>query len=94
MKRTTIMIEEELLYDLKQIAQAQDRSTASVIREALAEYVSEQRLEAEEENPLLRLVGLADKAVPMDLSDGKDEEILRNGIHPVYGWAIRDGSNR
>ncbi|MBE2225326.1 MAG: ribbon-helix-helix protein, CopG family, partial [Anaerolineae bacterium] len=34
MKRTTIMIEEELLYDLKQIAQQQGLSTSSVIREA------------------------------------------------------------
>ena len=40
MKRTTIMVEEDLLYDLQQIAQRQGESTSSVIREALASYVT------------------------------------------------------
>jgi predicted transcriptional regulator len=94
MKRTTIMIEEELLYDLKQIAQQQNRSTSSVIREALAEYVIVQRQEVEAENPLLRLAALGASGVPMDLSNGKDEEILQAEIHPIYGWSLRSGSDR
>ena len=88
MKRTTIMIEEELLYDLKQIAQQQDRSTASVIREALAEYVVETRAANPPENPLLRLAGIVASGEPTDMSDGKDEEILRRDIHPIYGWSL------
>ena len=93
MKRTTIMVEEELLYDLKQIAQQQNKSTSSVIREALAEYVVEQRQGAAYENALMRLVGLGAVSESMDLSDGKDEDILRNGIHPIYGWSNDHGSD-
>ncbi|MCP4167183.1 MAG: ribbon-helix-helix protein, CopG family [Chloroflexi bacterium] len=93
MKRTTIMIEEELLYDLKQIARQQKRSTSSVIREALVEYVVEQRQDAAYENPLLRLASLQANTVPMDVSNGKDEEILRNEIHPIYGWSSDRGSD-
>ena len=39
MKRTTIMVDEELLYDLQQIAQRPGESTSIVIREALSSYV-------------------------------------------------------
>ncbi|MCZ7669608.1 MAG: ribbon-helix-helix domain-containing protein [Chloroflexi bacterium] len=87
MKRTTIMIEEELLYDLKQIAQQQGISTSSVIREALAAYVTEQHEEAPPENPLLSIIALGASEEMIDLSNGKDEEILMNDIHPLYGWS-------
>lgn len=87
MKRTTIMIEEELLYDLKQIAQQQGLSTSSVIREALAAYVTEQHEESPPENPLLSIIGLGASEEVVDLSNGKDEEILQEGIHPLYGWS-------
>jgi metal-responsive CopG/Arc/MetJ family transcriptional regulator len=93
MKRTTIMIEEELLFDLKQLAQQQGKSTSNVIREALAAYVVEQHEEAPPENPLLALAGIGYSEEMIDLSNGKDEEILRNDIHPIYGWSSnRDSS--
>lgn len=93
MKRTTIMIEEEVLYDLKQIAQQQGKSTSNIIREALAAYVVEQHEEVPPENPLLALAGIGYSEEMIDLSDGKDEEILRNDIHPIYGWSSnRDSS--
>ena len=93
MKRTTIMIEEDILYDLKQIAQQQDKSTSSIIREALAAYVVKQHEEAPPENPLLALAGIGYSEEMIDLSNGKDEEILRNDIHPIYGWSSnRDSS--
>ena len=94
MKRTTIMIEEDILYDLKKIAQQQDKSTSSIIREALAAYVVEQHAEAPPENPLLSIIALGASEEIIDLSDGKDEEILRNEIHPIYGWSSpRDSDN-
>jgi len=90
MKRTTIMIEEDLLYDLKQVAQQQSASMASVIREALEAYVVEQHKLAQPDNPLLRLAGLGESAEMTDLSDGKDEDILRAAAHPIYGWSVVD----
>jgi metal-responsive CopG/Arc/MetJ family transcriptional regulator len=78
MKRTTIMAEEEILYKIERIAIRKGISKAAVIREALLEYVAEEEAIEPFENPLLSLIGLAgDDAVEMDLSDGKDEEFLR-----------------
>ena len=78
MKRTTIMAEEELLYKIELIAKRKGTSKAAVIREALLEYVAEEESAEPFENPLLGLIGLAgEDAVEMDLSDGKDEEFLR-----------------
>ena len=90
MKRTTIMIEEDLLYDLKQVAQQQSASMASVIREVLEAYVVEQHKLAQPDNPLLRLAGLGESAEMTDLSDGKDEDLLRAAAHPIYGWSVVD----
>ena len=50
MKRTTVMIDEETLLELSQIADERNVSASQVVREALAEYVlvarSEQRFSA------------------------------------------------
>ncbi|MFW5943256.1 MAG: ribbon-helix-helix protein, CopG family [Chloroflexota bacterium] len=82
MKRTTIMAEEELLYKIEQIARESGRSKADVIREALADYVTRVEEESPPEHPLLGLIGVAgEDAVAMDLSGGRDEELL---------WAGRD----
>ena len=78
MKRTTIMAEEELLYKIERIAIRKGISKAAVIREALLEYVAEAEGAEPFENPLLGLIGLAgDEGIETDMSDGKDEEILR-----------------
>lgn len=78
MKRTTIMAEEELLYKIDRIARKKGKSKAAVIREALAEYIAEVEADEPFENPLLGLIGLAgEDAVETDMSDGKDEEFLR-----------------
>jgi metal-responsive CopG/Arc/MetJ family transcriptional regulator len=77
MKRTTIMAEEELLYKIDRIAREKGKSKAEVIREALTLYVTEVETQNPPKNPLLGLIGLAgDDGVEMDLSEGKDEEIL------------------
>lgn len=90
MKRTTIMLEEELLYQLKQIARQQEKPFASVVREALAVYVTEQQEQDWPENPLLAIAGIGESDEPMDLSNGGDEELLKAGLHPLYGWGRRD----
>jgi metal-responsive CopG/Arc/MetJ family transcriptional regulator len=85
------MAEEELLYKIEQIARREGKSKAAVIREALTEYVIEDEGQHASENPLLRLIGLAgDSGVTTDFSDGKDEEYIRETIHPIYGFAVRD----
>ncbi len=94
MKRTTIMVEEELLYDLQAIARKQGDSMSSVIREALATYVVEKQAMAPDENPLLGLIGLGSSAGDMNLADGADEEMLKQGVHPVHGWSVEYDSDR
>lgn len=93
MKRTTIMIEEELLYDLQQIAKQQDKSASSVIREALALYVVEMQEAVPLENPLLGLAGLGASAAVTDVSDGGDEAMLAEGADAVTGWSVIDDGN-
>lgn len=93
MKRTTIMVEETLLYDLQRIARTQKKTSSAVIREALEAYVADQHEKSPPANPLLALIGLFDEGEPTDVSDGGDEEILRQGIHPIYGWSTHDKSN-
>ena len=88
MKRTTIMLEEEVLYDLKKIAQEQNQSTSSVMREALAAYVTEHYRTSPPTNPLLGLVGLGVSDEPTDVADGGDEEMLKEGVHPIHGWSV------
>lgn len=94
MKRTTIMVNEELLYELQQIAQDQKRSTSSVIREALAVYVVEEQKKAPPTNPLLAIVGLGQSESPMKLGDGGDEALLCAGVDPITGWSVVDDSDR
>lgn len=93
MKRTTIMIEEDLLYEIKLIAKQQERSTSSVMREALAAYVTEQHTLAPTVSPLMMLIGLGESKEPMNLANGGDEEILRNEVHPIYGWSVVDDND-
>ncbi|GIK58593.1 MAG: ribbon-helix-helix protein, CopG family [Chloroflexi bacterium] len=85
MVRTTIMAEEELLYKIEWIAREQGKSKAEIIREALVMYVTDVETQNPPQNPLLSLIGLAgDEGEEMDLSDGKDEEILREEWNKQY----------
>ncbi|MCB0192644.1 MAG: CopG family transcriptional regulator [Anaerolineae bacterium] len=93
MKRTTIMMKEELLYEIKQIAQRENSSMADVIREALTSYVVEKHQQHPPENPLLGLVGLGESAEPTDIANGGDEALLKEAIDPVRGWSVsHDGT--
>jgi hypothetical protein len=87
MKRTTVMLEEELLYELQRIARQEEKAFAAVVREALAAYVTTRPVEDWPENPLLAIVGLGESDEFTDMSNGADEEILRAEIHPLYGWS-------
>lgn len=40
MKRTTVFLDEQIEHDLKAVARRQGRPVASVVREAMAEYVA------------------------------------------------------
>ncbi|MCL4261926.1 MAG: ribbon-helix-helix protein, CopG family [Anaerolineae bacterium] len=85
MVRTTIMAEEEILYKIEWIAREQGKSKAEIIREALVMYVTDVETQNLPQNPLLSLIGLAgDEGEEMDLSDGKDEEILREEWNKQY----------
>jgi predicted transcriptional regulator len=90
MKRTTIMIDEDLFYDLQEIARRREQPASGVIREALAAYVVEQRRRAADDNPLLAIAGLGESAEPMDLADGGDEVLLRQGLEPARGWGTEN----
>lgn len=92
MKRTTIMADEEVLKEIGRIAYQTGKSKAHIIREALAEYVAEHAAKHEEQawpsNPLLGLIGLIEddenNQLPTDLSDGKDEALLREILNEKY----------
>lgn len=90
MKRTTIMIEPDVLYDLQQLAQERSVSTSQLIREALATYVIKQQKRNLVVNPLLALAGLGASEEVTDVADGQDEQILREGIDPITGWSNHD----
>jgi len=85
------MADEEILMELKAIAEKEKKTTSQVIREALAAYVVARRSERREKNPLLALVGLGESE-EIDVSE-RDEEILRAEVHPVQGWSISNGHN-
>lgn len=83
MKRTTVMIEEETLYNLKAIAQRENASMSHIIREALVEYVVER---TDEESPLMNLAGIFSSSDD-DLSE-RYKSVLREAVHPQYGFGI------
>lgn len=90
MKRTTIMVEEELLHEIQQIARQKEQSTSSIIREALAAYVTGQHIQNPPPNPLLDLVGLGHSLEPTNVADGGDEAILSEAVDPLQGWSVND----
>ena len=92
MKRTTIMVDENLLYDLQQVARQQQRSTSSIIREALATYVTEQHRLQPADNPLLALAGVGSSKTMTDVSDGGDEQMLQEGVESITAWSQPDGN--
>jgi hypothetical protein len=83
MKRTTVMIEEETLLELNQIAGERNTSASQLVREALAEYVLTARAEQRSARPLPSFIGIGEG--PADLS-GRAEELLAQLTDPESGW--------
>lgn len=82
MKRTTIVADEELLLEVKQIASEEDQSVSEVIQEALREYVKSKR---QSKRGRISFVG-AGRSNRADISE-KAEEILAEDIRRTGGWS-------
>jgi len=83
MKRTTVMIEEETLLELNQLAGERSTSASQLVREALAEYVLAARSEQRSVRPLPTFVGIGEG--PTDLSE-RAEELLAQHTSLERGW--------
>ncbi len=83
MKRTTVMIDEETLLELSQIADERNVSTSQVVREALAEYVIVARSEQRSVRPLPSFIGIGEG--PADLS-ARAEALLAQHTDLERGW--------
>ena len=85
MKRTTILVDEGLLVEARQLAAQQGITFTAVVQEALRAYISAHR-------PRRRISFMAmgcSGHPPLDLRDGRDEKILAAEIDPIDGWAPR-----
>jgi hypothetical protein len=83
MKRTTVMIEEETLLELNQLAGERSTSASQLVREALAEYVLAARSEQRSIRPLPSFIGIGEG--PTDLSE-RAEELLAQNTDLERGW--------
>lgn len=73
MKRTTILVDESLLLELKHKAKSEKRSMSELIREALSEYLKEER-----KRQRLSFVGIGGSG-RKGISES-DEKILKEAI--------------
>ncbi len=87
MKRTTVLADEELLLEAKQLAARDGKSLTDVIREALTQYVAAHRT-----NRRLPFVGMGNSGNP-NLAY-QTEEILSTEGDPIYGWVQRQTSGQ
>lgn len=83
MKRTTMMIDEETLLELSQIADERNVSASQVVREALAEYVLVARSEQRSVRPLPSFIDIGEG--PADLSEHA-EELVAQLTDLESGW--------
>src|SRR5437868_14914908 len=83
MKRTTILVDEGLLVEARQLAAQQGMTFTAVVQEALRAYIAAHRPQRH-----ISFIGMGCSGQPpVDLRDGRDEEILAAEIDPIYGWA-------
>lgn len=81
MKRTTIFADEDMLLELKQIAKAQNRTVADLVRGALQEYIQARRPKRRR----LSFFGIGASG-HADLSE-RVEEILTEAVQRESGWS-------
>ena len=82
MKRTTIMADDDLLREMQHLAARQGTTFSAVVQEAMRTY-----LDARRSSTVDALAGIATTPTAVDYSDGRDEETLAAGVHPIYGLA-------
>ena len=80
MKRTTIFADDNLLNELKELAQDEHRSAAELVREALVDYIARKR---EPAGKKLSFIGIGESR-RSDVSENHEEMLWRKpskGIH-------------
>ncbi|MEX2236335.1 MAG: hypothetical protein WEB00_02180 [Dehalococcoidia bacterium] len=82
MKRTTVLLDTDLLIETKQLAQRLDRTVADVIRAALTEFIA-----AHPHKRTFSFAGTGDSGDP-DFAHNVDE-YLREHTDPQLGWSNR-----
>jgi predicted transcriptional regulator len=82
MKRTTIVADDDLLRGMHHLAQRRGTTFTAVLQDAMRAY-----LDAQKPSTIEALAGIATSGKPVDYSDGRDEEILKAAVHPIYGLA-------
>ena len=87
MKRTIILVDEELLLEARQVGVREGKTLTDVIREALTNYVAAHRA-----GRRLSFVDMGNSGDP-GLAHQTDE-ILSAETDPIDGWAPRQGSER
>jgi metal-responsive CopG/Arc/MetJ family transcriptional regulator len=74
------MADEELLLEVKHLAQQQGRSLSAVVSEALRDYIAARR-------PARRLSCAGIVNIPMSLSAEQMDRDLIEGLDPIEGWS-------
>ena len=82
MKRTTIVADDDLVRRMKHLAARRGTTFTVVVQEAMRAYLA-----AQQSSTIASLAGIAPTSMPVDYSNGRDEEILAAEIHPIYGFA-------
>ncbi len=82
MKRTTIVADDDLLREMQHLAQRRGITFTAVLQDAMRAY-----LDAQRPSTIESLAGIVTMDEPVDYSDGRDEEELAAGVHPIYGLA-------
>lgn len=82
MRRIIVSIDDELVAEARQVAVRSGLTLSALVGKALEEHVERQRARNHRS-----FGGVGRSGEHIDLSDGRDEEILRREIHPLYGWA-------
>lgn len=82
MKRTTILADDDLILEMRNLAARRGVTFTSLTQEAMRAYLAAQR-------PSTRrsFIGLGASGRASDAGDGRDEEELRQAVHPIYGLA-------
>lgn len=82
MKRTTILADDGLILEMRNLAARRGVTFTRLAREAMRAYLAAQR-----PSTSLSFIGLGASGRASDTRDGRDGEELRHAVHPIYGLA-------